>query len=75
MSQSSRPLLHDVIPLFDILEHMLEKKSNDISLKAPVHAAAAQGMAVLRKYYGKTDDSILYRCADRTCAILCFSLH
>ena len=70
MSQSSRPLLHEVLPLFNILEHMLQKKANDTSLKAPVRAAAAQGVAVLRKYYGKTDDSVLYRCAHRTLLIL-----
>ena len=65
MSQSGRPLLHQVLPLIDVLERMLLAKANDSSLHTSVRVAAMHGVSVLRKYYSKTDDSILYRISHR----------
>jgi hypothetical protein len=62
MSQSKTPLLYQVIPVIDALTRMLETaRSNKANFPA-VRAAASKGMAVLNKYYGKTDESIMYRC-------------
>jgi hypothetical protein len=63
MSQSKVPLLHEVIPLIDTLTHKLEDAVTDHSLMPAVKSAAAKGLAVLHKYYSKSDDSIMYRCA------------
>ena len=64
MSQLQRPLLHEVIPVMDILERMLKGKAADRELHSAVRAAASLGCDVLNKYYAKTNDSILYRGAN-----------
>ena len=63
MSQSKVPLLHEVIPLIDMLTHKLENTVTDHSLLPAIKSAAAKGLAVLHKYYSKSDESIMYRCA------------
>ena len=63
MSQSKTPLLYQVIPLIDTLTRMLETASDNKALFPAVRAAAAKGIAILNKYYAKTDESIMYRCA------------
>lgn len=63
MSQSKVPLLHEVIPLIDTITRTLEKAITDHDLYPAVRASAAKGLAILNKYYSKTDDSIMYRCA------------
>jgi hypothetical protein len=62
MSQSKTPLLYQVIPVIDALTRMLETASSNKANFPAVRAAASKGMAVLNKYYGKTDESIMYRC-------------
>jgi hypothetical protein len=62
MSQSKVLLLHEVIPLIDMLTHKLEDTITNHSLMPPVKSAAAKGLAVLHKYYSKSDESIMYRC-------------
>lgn len=42
---------------------MLETASDNDALFPAIRAAAAKGIAVLNKYYAKTDESIMYRCA------------
>ncbi|TFK79869.1 hypothetical protein K466DRAFT_579083 [Polyporus arcularius HHB13444] len=63
MSERGRPLLHEVIPMIDVIDGMLKGASNDRGLKPAVRVAASLGRAVLNRYYSKTDDSIMYRCA------------
>jgi hypothetical protein len=41
---------------------MLETASDNKALFPAVRAAAAKGIAILNKYYVKTDESIMYRC-------------
>jgi len=62
MSQSKTPLLYQVIPLIDTLTRTLETASDNKALFPAVRAAAAKGIAILNKYYAKTDESIMYRC-------------
>ncbi|KLO09608.1 hypothetical protein SCHPADRAFT_833804, partial [Schizopora paradoxa] len=63
ISQSRIPLLHEVIPMMDILTSMLNKTVTNTKLHIAVRAAAARGRVILDKYYSKTDDSITYRMA------------
>ena len=60
ISQNKIPLVHDVIPIFDILMHTLNKFINDESCLPAIRAAALRGFSVLNKYYALTDDSIVY---------------
>jgi len=63
MSQSKTPLLHHVIPVFDIITRALDDHYGDLTLSPAVHMAALCGRTMLDKYYGLTDDSIVYRVA------------
>ncbi len=67
MSVRARPLLHDVIPIMDLLEVMLKEASENRALKPAVRVAASLGREVLNRYYAKTDESIMYRVAMSTC--------
>ncbi len=60
MSSSGVPLLHEVIPLFDLLISKFEDIIINTDLFPGVQAAAICGCAVLCKYYSKTDDSYMY---------------
>ncbi|THU80428.1 hypothetical protein K435DRAFT_695700 [Dendrothele bispora CBS 962.96] len=63
VSASSRPLLHTVIPLIDTLTDGLLQICKDWSKSSLTRAAAAKSIALLNKYYSKTDDSLMYRVA------------
>ena len=63
MSQSVTPLVHHVIPLFDAITHALEDTIEDENLNPIIRFAAKKGMTLLNKYYGLTDDCIIYRIA------------
>jgi hypothetical protein len=63
ISQTNTPLLHEVIPIFDILTHALDDFVGDEDKLPAVRAAARRGHAMLDKYYGITDESIMYRIA------------
>ena len=65
ISSHSTPLLHHVIPLFDIITHKLDGFVDDESLHPCVRHAAARGRAMLNKYYGLSDESIMYLIAMR----------
>ena len=67
MSQSGKPLLHEVIQMIDLLEAMLKEKSEDPTLPQVVRVAASLGCDILNKYYSKTDESIMYRGAVGEC--------
>ncbi|THU84694.1 hypothetical protein K435DRAFT_687021, partial [Dendrothele bispora CBS 962.96] len=53
-------LLFEVIPYIDSLTNKLERVVNDFTKAPIICAAAAKSRAVLNKYYGKTDDFIMY---------------
>ncbi|TDL13925.1 hypothetical protein BD410DRAFT_686493, partial [Rickenella mellea] len=63
ISQSTVSLLHEVIPVIDKLTDVLDAANEDTNLFPVVRAAMKRGRKVLDKYYAKTDESILYRCA------------
>ncbi|TDL13115.1 hypothetical protein BD410DRAFT_735692 [Rickenella mellea] len=63
ISRSSVPLLHEAIPIIDVLTETLDKAAADTLLLPAVRSAMARGRKILDKYYGKTDESIMYRCA------------
>ena len=63
MSQSGAPLVHQVIPLFDGITRALDNHAQDMTNAPAVRMAAVRGRKMLDKYYGLTDDSIVYRLA------------
>jgi hypothetical protein len=68
MSQTNTPLVHQVIPLFDGITCALDDHANNSAYALAVRMAAARGHTMLNKYYGLTDDSIVYRIA--MCALI-----
>ncbi|PIL30809.1 hypothetical protein GSI_06977 [Ganoderma sinense ZZ0214-1] len=63
ISSSDRALVHEVIPYMDALTEHLDKFSNDESLTPTVHMAAKRRRVVLDKYYGLTNETIIYHIA------------
>jgi hypothetical protein len=70
MSQSKVSLLHEMIPLIDMLTHKLKDAITDHYLLPAIGSAAAKGLTVLHKYYSKSDESIMYRCAISSSSII-----
>lgn len=60
MSQSNIPLLHEVIPITDVLTAKLSGTIANPNVLPVVRTAAARGLKVLNKYYSATDESIMY---------------
>ncbi|SJL14102.1 uncharacterized protein ARMOST_17557 [Armillaria ostoyae] len=63
ISHSAVPLLHEVIPTMDSITKKLEKYLEDATLYPAVHAGVARGLAIIDKYYSKTDESIMWKTA------------
>jgi hypothetical protein len=63
ISQSETPLLHEVIPICDVITRALDDYIDDKSKFPAVRAAARRGLVMLNKYYALTDDSVMYRVA------------
>ncbi|EKM48726.1 uncharacterized protein PHACADRAFT_108397 [Phanerochaete carnosa HHB-10118-sp] len=63
VSKSTTPLLHEVIPLVDVLTTGFKTAATDISLLKPVQVAAACDVQMLNRYYRKTDDLVMYHIA------------
>ena len=63
MSQSAVPLLHQVIPLFNGITRTLDDYISNEDHAPAVCKAAVRGRMMLNKYYGLTDDSIMYHIA------------
>ncbi|TDL14853.1 hypothetical protein BD410DRAFT_699373, partial [Rickenella mellea] len=63
ISKMGVPLLYQVIPIMDKLTELLDATAANQNLHPVVRAAMASGCKVLDKYYAKTDESVLYRCA------------
>ncbi len=70
MEYTNRPLLYQVLPMFDIMDDHLEAVARNDSLYTVTRTAAARMLTVLNKYYSKTDESIMYR-ASLSKFILC----
>jgi len=63
ISKSKVPLIHHVIPIFDVVTTALEDHIDNSTLPLVVRHAALRGYLMLNKYYTLTDDSIVYRVA------------
>ena len=59
--QSKTPLIHEVILIFNIIMRTLDEHAEDLTLPPAVRMAAVCGRVMLNKYYGLTDDSIIYQ--------------
>jgi hypothetical protein len=70
ISQNKVPLLHEVIPIVDIITRALDDYADDVTKLPVVRAAAQRGRAMVNKYYSLTDDSIMYRLAMRKFLLL-----
>jgi len=72
ISQHKTPLIHQVIPIFDIITSALDDCVDNGDLVPAVRHAALRGILMLNKYYALTDDSIVYRIAmSESRAFLC----
>ena len=63
ISKSKIPLIHQVIPIFDIITTTLEDNIDKHTLPPVVRHAALRGYLMLNKYYSLTDESVVYRIA------------
>lgn len=63
ISKSKIPLIHQVIPIFDIITTALEDTIDKEALPLVVRHAALRGYYMVNKYYTLTDDSAVYRIA------------
>jgi hypothetical protein len=63
LSKNKIPLLHEVILVIDILTDRLDDVSRDMKYLPSIRASAAKGLAMLNKYYLKTDELVMYCCA------------
>jgi hypothetical protein len=68
--QSKIPLVHEVIPIFDILSGALDEFINDSEGIPAVRAAAYRGVTIMNKYYALTDNSVVYRIAMSTYSLI-----
>lgn len=63
ISSGTSPRVHQVIPYIDSLNDALDDFSDNEDLFPAVRMAARRGALVLNKYYGKTDESNIFRIA------------
>ena len=63
VSNRESPRIHHVIPYMDHLSDALDDYSSNVELFPAIRMAAKRGSLVLQKYYGKTDESIIFRIA------------
>lgn len=63
ISTNKIPLIHQVIPISNVITTALEDHIEKDTLPLVVHHAALRGYDMLNKYYTLTDDSIVYRIA------------
>jgi hypothetical protein len=60
MLQSQTLIIYNVIPPFDIITCALDDHISNDTLPSAIRMATWQGHAMLNKYYGLTDASIIY---------------
>jgi hypothetical protein len=63
VSKNVIPCIHHVIPLMDGLFNTLDDHASDRKKHPAICMAAKRGLTVLKKYYGKTDESSIFRIA------------
>lgn len=63
MQHSNVPLISSVIPGIDRLVCAIDNFKDNTSRHPAVRSAATRGLAILNKYYQKTDESFVYRIA------------
>jgi hypothetical protein len=63
MQSSSIPLISSIIPRIDDLVRVIDDFKDDTSKHPAVRSAAVRGLAILNKYYQKSDESFVYRIA------------
>ena len=61
--QNKVPLIHQVIPIIDIVSKALDEFIDDATLPPAICSAAVHGSLMLNKYYSKTDESVIFRIA------------
>ena len=61
--QNKVPLIHQVIPIIDIVSEALDEFIDDATLPPAIRSAAVRGSLMLNKYYSKTDESVIFRIA------------
>lgn len=71
LSRAGVSMLADVLVHYDALDHVFRPICLDAKQPLWVRHASRRAMVVLNKYYGKSDESHLYRLALRK---LCLSL-
>ncbi|KAF7358401.1 Zinc finger BED domain-containing protein 4 [Mycena venus] len=60
ISQNRVPLIHEVIPIFDVLTGAMDDFIDNPELSPCVRAAAMRGQVMMNKYYALSDDSIFF---------------
>ncbi|KAJ3738528.1 hypothetical protein EV360DRAFT_21004, partial [Lentinula raphanica] len=60
ISSSKYPMLHEVIPIIDVLNKKLEEAVANNALPLVVRRGVQRAIMVLDKYYSRTDESIMW---------------
>ena len=63
ISQLEMVLIHQVIPIIDILTDKLQAIVRNTRMLMSIRHGAQNAIVVLDKYYARTDDSVMYRAA------------
>ena len=58
--QNKVPLIHQVIPIINIVSKALDEFIDDATLPSAICSAAVRGSLMLNKYYSKTDESVIF---------------
>lgn len=61
MQSTDIPLISDVILCIDDLVRVIDDFKDDPDKHPAIQSAAAQGLAILNKYYQKSNKSFVYR--------------
>lgn len=62
-SEAEVPLVHDVIPMLEAMEHDLTRIRDSHELPTVIRIATIAALLVIFKYYALTDDNEVYRIA------------
>jgi hypothetical protein len=66
-SQAEVPLIYQVLPMLEQLEHQLEFMQDDWNTHNVIRIAAQAALLMVGKYYALTDDNEVYRIAMGNC--------
>ena len=62
-SEAEVPLVHEVIPMLEAMEHDLTRVRDSHELPTVIRIAAIAALLIISKYYALTDDNEVYRIA------------